>query len=452
MAEKKEGFSKYAGRTFLIGFGFFTMGLMDTLYDTFLPKFLGQHISSKAIVGGLMSLDNLLAIFLIPLVAVWSDRARTPLGRRMPFIIVLLPLSAIAFSAIPYVASSLLWIVILVLVLNLFKQSVRGPVIALMPDLTPADLRSEANGVINTMGGIAAIVATLFLAKLMDLKAVLPVLGQTQNRISFPIAGALIIIATLMLLIFIREKKMSAEVGNAPEEKPAPFFESFKKVQKEGGSAFLVLVALFLWFLGYQGVVPFIGVYANETLGVSTGSMGFGMGAVGVAYAIFAVPSGYLAHRIGRKKTIRIALAALVVVSLCIAAFDFAFRGGFLPKGSGFIIYLGILFFFGVFWVSIVTNSFPMLWQMAKQDTMGIYTGLYYTFSQLAAILAPSITGAIIDGIRAASKPGAALKDIPSSAGYWGMFVFCAACMAAAFIVMHRVNKGEPTHHAEQAA
>jgi maltose/moltooligosaccharide transporter len=452
MAEQKEKFSKYAGLTFLIGFGFFTMGLMDTLYDTYLPKFLGYHIDSKAVIGGLMSLDNILAIFLIPLVAIWSDRIRTPLGRRMPFIVILLPLSAILFSAIPYVSSSLIWILTLVLALNLLKQAVRGPIIALMPDLTPANLRSEANGVINTMGGIAAIVATLLLAKLMDLKAVLPLLGETKNRISFPIAGVFCILATLLLFLFIRENKMSAAVGNQPEEKPAPFFESLKKVWKEGGSAFLVLIALLLWFLGYQGVVPFIGVYANETLGVSTGSMGFGMGAVGVSYAIFAIPSGYIAHRIGRKKTIRFGLAALVVVCLCIVGFDFAFRAGLLPHGAGFIIYLGILFLFGIFWVSVVTNSFPMLWQMAKQDTMGIYTGLYYTFSQLAAILAPTITGLIIDSLRVAAKPGVALREIPSSFGYWGMFVFCAVCMFAAFIVMHWVNKGEPVREEEKAA
>ncbi|MHB0898397.1 MAG: MFS transporter, partial [Spirochaetales bacterium] len=85
-----------------------------------------------------------------------------------------------------------------------------------------------------------------------------------------------------------------------------------------------------------------------------------------------------------------------------------------------------IMFVFGMFWVSVVTNSFPMLWQMASWGTMGIYTGLYYTASQAAAILAPILTGAIIDII-----------------GYRGIFLFCSACMIAAFFVMGLVRSGE---------
>ena len=115
-----------------------------------------------------------------------------------------------------------------------------------------------------------------------------------------------------------------------------------------------------------------------------------------------------------------------------------------LALKSAFPVYLGILFLFGAFWVSIVANSFPMLWQMAKRDTMGIYTGVYYTFSQLAAILAPPISGLVIDIVRLIARPGAALKDIPASVGYPGMFVYAAICMMAAFFVMRGVKHGEP--------
>jgi MFS family permease len=431
------------GLTFLIGFGFFTMGLMDPLYDTYIPIFLGKHLSSMTAVGGFMTLDNIFAIFLIPIVTIWSDRTRSPLGRRMPFILILLPISACFFALIPYAVASLWLLVLAIFGLNIFKQAARGPVVALMPDLIPGSFRSEANGVINTMGGIAAIVGTLLLARLMNYKAVLPLIGQTQDRLPFPLAGLLIIVAALLLLAFIRENKMSAAAGNAPEEKPAPFFDSLKLVRKEGGSAILVLVSLFLWFLGYQGVLPFIGKYANETLGVSTGLAGYGAGAVGVAYAIFAIPSGYAAHKLGRKRLIRGALVGLTIVLLVLFAFDAAYRAGLVPAKAGFPVYLGILFVFGFFWVTVVTNSFPMLWQMAKQDTMGIYTGLYYTFSQLAAILAPFISGAIIDAIRLISGGGAPLEGIPAKIGYPGMFAFCSLCMLAAFFTMRGVKQGE---------
>ncbi len=107
--KEKSGFSQYMGLTFLIGFGFFTMGLMDPL------------------VGGIMTLDNVLQLCLIPLIAIWSDRTRTRIGRRMPFIIVMLPISAVLFSLFPR-ANSLLTLIILIFIFNMFKTSVRGPV------------------------------------------------------------------------------------------------------------------------------------------------------------------------------------------------------------------------------------------------------------------------------------------------------------------------------------
>ena len=143
---KSEGFRKYLPVTFLIGTGFFTMGLMDPLYDSYVTIFLSKFIPFKWLVGIFMSLDNILAIFLIPIISALSDKTRTKIGRRMPWIVVLLPLSAVMFTFIPYSAQhSLSALIIVLALLNLFKQSVRGPVVALMPDIVPAEFRSQGD-------------------------------------------------------------------------------------------------------------------------------------------------------------------------------------------------------------------------------------------------------------------------------------------------------------------
>ncbi len=430
MEQSKKDFRPYLGLTFLIGFGFFTMGLMDPLYDTYVPIFLGKYIPSMGIVGSVMTLDNIFAIFLIPVVAVWSDKVRTPIGRRMPFILVTLPLTAVFFSLLPYSAAvSLLTLILVIFFLNVWKQAARGPVVALMPDLVPGEYRSEANGVINTMGGIASIVGTLGLARLMDLDIVLPILGATKGRIPFPLAGLLVVLAVILLVSFVREKG----AGESTAEKKVPLRESIRAIAgNEDKSALLILVSLFLWFLGYQGVLPFIGKYSVDVLKVSPGRAAFAAGMVGIAYALFAIPSGYVAHRIGRRRAIRIALAALTVLVLLLFFLEpLAAALGFSGMSKVYLFW-GILFLFGLFWVTVVTNSFPMLWQMASYGNVGIYTGLYYTASQGAAILSPPITGGIID-----------------LAGYRGIFAFCAVCMAAAFVVMRFVRSGEPERKAE---
>jgi MFS family permease len=437
MGDSKKGFNKYLGLTFLIGFGFFTMGLMDILYDTYVPVFLGDilkkaGINSNALVGFIMTLDNILAIFLIPLVSVWSDNTRTKIGRRMPYIITLLPLSAICFSLIPYAAGQSLFALILVIVgLNIFKQSVRGPIVALMPDTIPGEYRSEANGIINTMGALGSIISTIGLARLMDLNVVLPLLGQTKDRLPFPVAGLLVVVATILVFCFVHEQNSDE---SAREEK-IPVIQSIKEIAgQKDKSALWILLSLFFWFLGYQGILPFVAKMSIDILHTSKANAALPAAAVGIAQAVFAIPAGYVAHKIGRRKTIRISL--IVVTSLLVL-------GGFLaspaaasiPTQIRFFSFLGMMFVYGIFWIAIITNSFPMLWQMATYGSMGIYTGLYYTFSQAAAIVSPTITGGLIDLV-----------------GYSGIFVFAAVCMLVAFYFMSRVTKGEPAEKPTKAA
>ncbi len=419
----KEGMRKYYGVTFLIGLGFFTMGLMDPLYDTYIPIFLTRFISSKGVIGSIMTLDNIFALFLIPIVAALSDKTRTRIGRRMPYILVTLPLSGIFFGLIPFSALWGLWVLIgAIFLLNIFKQAGRGPIVALMPDTIPGEFRSEANGVINTMGGIAAIVGTIGLAKLMDIKINLPGIGPTDEILSFPVAGVLVILATLALFIFIREKQRAEK-----DEKKTSIKESISLVfSGTDKSAVLILISLFLWFLGYQGVLPFIGLYSKEIIGVSSGTAGLSAGMVAIAYALFAIASGIIAHKKGRKTTIRASLLALTVITLILSLHPYVSKILGFSQLSMLISFFILLFIFGTFWVSVVTNSFPMLWQMASYDDMGIYTGLYYTFSQGAAIAAPPITGFIIDLF-----------------GFQGIFVFASVCMFAAFLVMGKVTGGE---------
>jgi MFS family permease len=361
-----------------------------------------------------MTLDNILQLFLIPVIAVWSDRTRTRIGRRMPFIAVMLPIAAVLFHLIPVMAAASLWALIAVLfVFNIFKTSVRGPVVALMPDTIPGDFRSEANGVINTMGGIGLIVGTLALTRLMNIREGLP----------FTVAGCCIIAATLILLLFVRERIPE----DAGEETRIRVLDSVRRVFSTGDSSVArILLSLFFWFMAYEGVKPFLGLYLVEAVGVAESNAALAQGIAGVSSVLLAIPTGYFAHRMGRRRYIRLSLAFLSLILILIPV------TGAIALGRGFSlngrlgIFLMLMFLYGAVWIGVVVNSFPMLWQMASFNNMGIYTGLYYTFSQSAAILAPPITGAIID-----------------LGGYPGIFIFGGVCMLTAWFIMGGVSAGE---------
>ncbi len=426
--KEKKSLKGYWLTTFLIGLGFFTMGLMDPLYDNYVPIFLGYYLDQNSLIGLVMTLDNLLAIFLIPVFSAVSDRTRTRIGRRMPYIVTLLPISAIFFALVPITAyEGLVLLIVTIFLLNISKQAVRGPVVALMPDMVPGDLRSEANGVINTMGGIATILGTVLLARLMDVFVTIPGIGTVDKILAFPVASVFIILAVILLFIFVKENKSTVASKEEKEEKNSePILRSLKAVigEKEK-SALFILLSLLCWFIAYQGILPFVGLYTTDVLGTSAGTAALSSGMVGIAYAIFAVPSGKFAHKHGRKKTIRWALIALVIVLFLVFVHSVFLTG--LPYGIRLATFWILLFLFGIFWVTVVTNSFPMLWQMADYKTMGIYTGLYYFFSQAASIISPPLAGGATD-----------------LWGYPALFLYGLLFMLVAFFLMGKVHRGEP--------
>ena len=185
------------GKIFLLGFGFFGVSVVWGLYNAFVPIFLADKFKlSPVFIGFFMTLDNIAALVIQPPIGAWSDKLRTPLGRRMPFILVGAPLSAVAFGFIP-LAAVLPLFVACTSTLLLSMALWRTPVVALMPDITPSLHRSQANGIVNFMGGAGAIVAFLGGSALYKMNHAFP----------FWFGSALVVIAAGLVLIFIKEPK-----------------------------------------------------------------------------------------------------------------------------------------------------------------------------------------------------------------------------------------------------
>ena len=186
------------GKTFLLGFGFFGVSVIWSVYNAFVPLFLANKFGLEpAWIGFFMTLDNIAALLIQPPVGAWSDRLRTRIGRRMPFILIGAPIGAVAFGLIP-MAAILPLFVACTSTLLISMAFWRTPVIALMPDITPSKYRSQANGVINFMGGVGSIAAFLGGSTLYEMNPAFP----------FWLGSILVVVSALMVFIFIREPKV----------------------------------------------------------------------------------------------------------------------------------------------------------------------------------------------------------------------------------------------------
>ena len=374
------------GKTFLLGFGFFGVSVIWMVYNTFVPPYLANKFGVEPwLIGLFMTFDNIAALLIQPPVGAWSDRLRTPIGRRMPFILIGAPIGAVAFGLIPLV-NALPLFVACTSTLLLSMAFWRTPVIALMPDITPSRFRSQANGVINLMGGVGAIIATLGGSALYRMNEAFP----------FWLGSVLVILATLLLFFFIREPKDPVTIQ---EDRPSlwqSFLSLFKEHEK---SALRILLAIFFWFVAYNAIEAFFTLYAQNHLGLPVEDGARLLGQLSLFFVLFALPSGLLGGRIGRRLTIMLGIIALS--SAMLAMFFIPPETLVIPLTTlpvlGVVPVVGvILMFAGLSWSLININSLPMVVDMTDDAHVGTYTGLYYLFSTLAAIAGPNINGWIV--------------------------------------------------------
>ena len=89
-------------RTLFVGFAFFLICAFWQAYDTIIPKILTETFRlNETLSGAIMALDNILALFLLPLFGALSDRTSTKIGRRMPFILLGTACAAVLMNLLP---------------------------------------------------------------------------------------------------------------------------------------------------------------------------------------------------------------------------------------------------------------------------------------------------------------------------------------------------------------
>lgn len=380
------------GKIFVLGFGFFGVSVIWGVYNAFVPVFLANKFGlSPVFIGFFMTLDNIAALFIQPPVGAWSDRLRTRIGRRIPFILAGAPFTALAFGLIP-LAAALPLFVACTSTLLLSAALWRTPVVALMPDVTPSEKRSQANGIINFMGGIGTIIALQTGGMLYRMSPAFP----------FWLGSVLVVIAALVVFLFVREPK---EYLDSNEPQPG-MLQSLREILNDPDkSGMRILLAIFFWFLGYSAVETFFTLYAQEHLGINPGDGATLLSILPLFFVLFAIPSGFIAARIGRRVAISF---GLIVVAIILALFYLLPADTLLAPlsplplvgiplvegGPRMLTVAGVMLIFaGIGWALININSLPMVVELTTAARLGTFTGLYYLFSTLSAIIGPNING-----------------------------------------------------------
>lgn len=372
-------------RTFFIGLAFLSISAFWQLYDNVIPLILSNTFGLKETVTGMvMGIDNVLALFLLPLIGGFSDKVNTRIGKRTPFILFGTIFAVIFMLLIPLADNTtnfILFFVTLGFVL-ISMASYRSPAVALMPDLTPKPLRSKANSIINLMGTLGGIYTLVAISKLVADK-------DKPNYYPVFIAVALLmVVAVTLLLITTKENKLPRYTDDNEDDIQTTNKDIHILPADVKKSLIFLLLSVFLWFTAYNAVTTAFSRYATNVWGFGGGSYANALLVATGAATLAYIPIGIISSKFGRKKTI---LGGIIIMTL-------SYFSGFLCTEYSPIIYV-IFAFTGIGWASISVNSYPMVVEMSRGSDVGKYTGFYYTFSMLAQTITPILSGALLENV-----------------------------------------------------
>ena len=404
-------------RTVLIGLAFLSISAFWQMYDNVIPLILKNTFHmGETLTGAIMAGDNILALFLLPIFGAFSDKVSTPIGKRMPFILVGTALAFTFLMILPFAdkGQNLVLFVGALFLLLISMGLYRSPAVALMPDLTPKPLRSKANAIINMMGAIGGVY-TLIMIKLLvgagDRPSYLPL---------FLAVGLLMLGGVAILFLTIKENKLRKEVGVDDEEevehveiKKADKAQKLPKEVKK--SLVFMLMSVAFWFIAYNAVTTAFSRYATHVWGVEGGGYADCLMVATVAAIISYIPIGIIASKIGRKKTIMI---GIVLLGSCFLAAGFYNSYHFTMN-----VFFAII---GFAWAAIGVNSYPMVVEISTAGDVGKYTGYYYTFSMAAQVVTPILSGFLLEHV-----------------SFRTLFPYAVFFTVLAFITMSMVKHGD---------
>ncbi|MEN6593653.1 MAG: MFS transporter [Clostridiaceae bacterium] len=413
-------------RTFLVGFAFLSISAFWQMYDTVIPLILRDtYQMGDGPAGIIMSLDNIVALFLLPLFGALSDKV----GRRIPFILGGTITAVLLLMVIPVLdntygvwsasTSTLVFIIILGALL-LAMGSYRSPAVALMPDVTPKPMRSKGNAVINLMGAVGGAF-TLVVMRFLVLTAAD---GRSNYLYLFLAVGVLMVLAALTVTIFVPERKFVQQmkdinygVSEAEDQSKSIEVDGKQKLPPEvRRSLILILATITLWFLGYNAVTTAFSKYATKMWSSGLNNVSSCL-LVATAFAIISyLPIGFLASRIGRKKTI---IIGLLVATAC---FIFGAIGARTFSPLLYVMFAAI----GFAQAAVTVNTFPMVWEISRFGNVGKYTGFYYTCSMAAQVITPIVSGYLLQYV-----------------GYNTLFPYAAVFVALAIIPVAMTKYGD---------
>lgn len=408
------------------------------IYNSFVPLILDSKLTSlgtlsvtviSTLTGFIMTIDNLFGLIFQPMFGRKSDSTRSKWGKRMPYLIVGVPVCAVLFILIPIVAKAagtagILLMMLVVILFNFVMSTWRAPCVAIMPDIVPPKYQSEGNAIVNMVAAVASLLAGLAATVLgaMGFKAAIDA-GDFTSVFIFGSVLAAALFALAWVTVKWNDNRNDLAVTAKKEGACAEPKESFRNmgISKEAKKSMVIMmIALFFISGANDGFSTYFTLYATKLLGMDAARASLIKTAGMLGAVCLAVPAGILGRKIGRRKTIILGLTIMVSTHAIMYFMPMISTNPDIP-----IAVLYFLNWAGMILVNI--NTLPIMLSIGGPKRFGAFTGYYYTATFTAAVVCPTVIGFLV--------------GVTNS--YNTANVFAIVCLVGALLCVYNVKHGE---------
>lgn len=361
----------------LLAGGSLVIGAVSPLYDSYVPPLLQRHLTSSTWIGAAMGIDNVLALFLVPLIGALSDGTHTRLGRRVPFVLAALPITALAVAAIPFAEQfGLVALLAAMVILDVALAVWRAPFSALLAELVPSIHRSKTEGI---LGVSMCIGAMLMLGSARSLAA-------RSMALPFVLAGALVAFVWVVYSTSLREPRQDREAHSGTAGAAlAPFRSLRDAFTAGGGRAPQFFAACLLFQMAFQSFSSWFTLHGSERFQTTVADVSLGFIAVAVSTLVGSIPAGWLGARYGRRRMSLLGIAGMAVACVILHV---------VPTLTLAVL---VLFLFGFSWSFPVANLTPMALELGTAARAGSLAGAFLLVQSVAGVIGPAIVGVVFD-------------------------------------------------------
>ncbi len=345
---------------------------------------------NPALTGFIMTLDNILALLIVPFVGMLSDSSKSKLGRRMPFLLYPMPFMVIALLVIGFIPglippensgnlSALMGLFIpffvalaAILLGNAFMDSPKN---ALLFDWTPSSKRTLATGISILVATLTTIVVVLSSSLLFEIFKPLP----------FLLSAIVLFVAILLVWFFVKDAPTPGEVVEAQltPRKILGVIRDLEPARKR--SLIFYNLAMFSAYLGVAVLQAFLTSYAVSVTGMDAGTAGMLMAIFAIGGAVMALPAAWLVSKTSRRLMMIVGFIIMVGGSIMLTI---------VPNPTVLMV---MMIVFAIGWIIANVGQTPMMAEHAPTDTyLATFISMFAIISTLSNIVGPNLGGWVV--------------------------------------------------------